>query len=29
MLKAIDKAIVISDIRLKEKRGGRGGHYRA
>lgn len=29
MLKAIDKAIVISDIRLKEKRGGRSGHYRA
>jgi cyclic pyranopterin phosphate synthase len=29
MLKAIDKAIVISDIRLKEKRGGRSGQYRA
>jgi cyclic pyranopterin monophosphate synthase len=29
MLKAIDKAIVISEIRLKEKRGGRSGHYRA
>ncbi len=29
MLKAIDKAIVISDIRLTEKRGGRSGHYRA
>ncbi len=29
MLKAIDKAIVITDIRLKEKRGGRSGHYRA
>ena len=27
MLKAIDKALVISDIRLKEKRGGRSGHY--
>jgi cyclic pyranopterin monophosphate synthase len=29
MLKAIDKAIVITDIRLTEKRGGRSGHYRA
>jgi cyclic pyranopterin monophosphate synthase len=29
MLKAIDKAIVITDIRLREKRGGRSGHYRA
>jgi cyclic pyranopterin monophosphate synthase len=29
MLKAADKAIVITDIRLKEKRGGRSGHYRA
>ena len=29
MLKAIDKAMVISDIRLKEKRGGRSGHYHA
>jgi cyclic pyranopterin phosphate synthase len=29
MLKAIDKAIVITEIRLKEKRGGRSGHYRA
>ena len=29
MLKAIDKSITITDIRLKEKRGGRSGHYRA
>ena len=29
MLKAVDKAIEISDIRLIEKRGGRSGHYRA
>jgi cyclic pyranopterin phosphate synthase len=29
MLKAIDKSIAITDIRLKEKRGGRSGHYRA
>ena len=29
MLKAIDKAIVVTDIRLKEKRGGQSGHYRA
>jgi len=29
MVKAIDKAMVISDIRLVEKRGGRSGHYRA
>lgn len=29
MLKAIDKGIAITDIRLKEKRGGRSGHYRA
>jgi cyclic pyranopterin phosphate synthase len=29
MLKAIDKAMVITDIHLKEKRGGRSGHYRA
>jgi cyclic pyranopterin phosphate synthase len=27
MLKAIDKAMVITDVRLKEKRGGRSGHY--
>ena len=29
MLKALDKGIVISDIRLDEKRGGRSGHFRA
>lgn len=29
MLKAVDKAMVIGDIRLIEKRGGRSGHYRA
>ena len=29
MVKAVDKAMVISDIRLAEKRGGRSGHYRA
>ena len=29
MLKAIDKGITITDIRLEEKRGGRSGHYRA
>ena len=28
MLKAIDRAIVISSVRLLEKRGGRSGHYR-
>ena len=28
MLKAIDKAIVISSVQLLEKRGGRSGHYR-
>ena len=28
MLKAIDKAMVIEDVRLEEKRGGRSGHYR-
>jgi cyclic pyranopterin phosphate synthase len=28
MLKAVDKAIVISDIRLEEKTGGKSGHYR-
>lgn len=27
MLKAIDKAMVISDIRLLEKSGGKSGHY--
>ena len=27
MLKAIDKAMVIEDVRLEEKRGGRSGHY--
>jgi len=29
MLKAADKAMAISDIRLLEKEGGRSGHYRA
>ena len=29
MVKAIDKAMVIGDIRLVEKRGGRSGEYRA
>jgi cyclic pyranopterin phosphate synthase len=29
MLKAVDKRIVIGDIRLVEKRGGRSGHFRA
>ena len=29
MLKAVDRAMVISDLRLVEKRGGRSGHYRA
>jgi cyclic pyranopterin monophosphate synthase len=28
MLKAVDKAMVIGDITLIEKRGGRSGHYR-
>lgn len=28
MLKAVDKAMVIGDICLVEKRGGRSGHYR-
>jgi cyclic pyranopterin phosphate synthase len=29
MLKAADKAMVISDIRLMEKTGGRSGHFKA
>ena len=29
MCKAVDKAMVISDIRLLEKKGGRSGHYLA
>ena len=29
MVKAVDKAMVIGDIRLIEKRGGRSGDYRA
>jgi cyclic pyranopterin phosphate synthase len=29
MVKAVDKAMVIGDIRLIEKRGGRSGEYRA
>jgi cyclic pyranopterin phosphate synthase len=28
MLKAVDRSIVIGPVRLLEKRGGRGGHYR-
>jgi cyclic pyranopterin phosphate synthase len=28
MLKAVDKAIVIGDICLVEKKGGRSGHYK-
>ena len=28
MVKAIDKTMVISDICLVEKRGGRSGHYK-
>ncbi len=28
MIKAIDKRMVISDIRLMEKRGGQGGDFR-
>ncbi len=28
MLKAIDQRMVIEDVRLEEKRGGRSGHYR-
>jgi cyclic pyranopterin phosphate synthase len=28
MVKAIDRGMVISDIRLIEKRGGRSGTYR-
>jgi cyclic pyranopterin monophosphate synthase len=27
MAKAVDKGMVISDIRLEEKRGGRSGHW--
>ena len=29
MLKAVDKAMVIGEIHLVEKRGGRSGHYKA
>ena len=29
MVKAVDKAMVVDDIRLVEKRGGRSGEYRA
>ncbi len=29
MVKAVDKAMVIGEIRLVEKRGGRSGEYRA
>ena len=29
MVKAVDKTMVIGDIRVIEKRGGRSGHYKA
>jgi cyclic pyranopterin phosphate synthase len=29
MLKAVDKRMVIGEIRLIEKSGGRSGHFRA
>jgi cyclic pyranopterin monophosphate synthase len=29
MLKAVDRAMVIGDVRLVEKSGGRSGHYKA
>jgi hypothetical protein len=29
MVKAVDKAMVIGEVRLLEKRGGRSGHYKA
>jgi len=29
MAKALDKAMVIEDVRLIEKRGGKSGHWRA
>jgi cyclic pyranopterin phosphate synthase len=29
MIKAVDKAMVIGEIRVVEKRGGRSGHYRS
>jgi molybdenum cofactor biosynthesis enzyme len=29
MVKAVDKAMVIGEIKLIEKRGGRSGEYRA
>jgi molybdenum cofactor biosynthesis enzyme len=29
MVKAVDKAMTIGEIRLVEKRGGRSGEYRA
>jgi cyclic pyranopterin monophosphate synthase len=29
MVKAVDKAMVIGEIKVVEKRGGRSGHYRA
>jgi cyclic pyranopterin phosphate synthase len=28
MVKAVDRGMVIRDLRLEEKRGGRSGHYR-
>jgi cyclic pyranopterin phosphate synthase len=28
MVKAVDKSMIIGEIRLLEKRGGRSGHYR-
>jgi cyclic pyranopterin phosphate synthase len=29
MLKAVDRTMVIGEIRLLEKKGGRSGHFRA
>jgi len=29
MCKAVDRGMVMSDIRLLEKQGGRSGHWRA
>jgi cyclic pyranopterin phosphate synthase len=28
MLKAVDRGMVLTDLRLEEKRGGRSGHWR-
>jgi cyclic pyranopterin phosphate synthase len=27
MLKAVDRGMVLTDLRLEEKRGGRSGHW--